>query len=144
MRASNGLSRRDMMRLMGAAGLAMTGGATSAFAQAAGRIESTAPELANIINTSEPIRQLATGFGGDIGPAEGPLWISDGRYLLFGSNRGGQTAAVLLSFVATCKGCGVEPFAWFRDVLTRIATHPVNRLAELLPHNWKALMASPA
>jgi hypothetical protein len=72
MRASNGLSRRDMMRVMGAAGLAMTGGATSAFAQAAGRIESTAPELANIINTSEPIRQLATGFGGDIGPAEGP------------------------------------------------------------------------
>ena len=83
MRASNGLSRRDMMRLVGAAGLAMTGGHTSAFAQAAGRIESTAPELANIIDTSEPIRQLATGFGGDIGPAEGPLWISDGRYLLF-------------------------------------------------------------
>src|SRR5262245_23179272 len=83
MRASNGLSRRDMMRLMGAAGLAMARGATNAFAQSAGRIESTAPELANIINTSEPIRQLATGFGGDIGPAEGPVWISDGRYLLF-------------------------------------------------------------
>ena len=83
MRASNGLSRRDMMRLMGAAGLAMTRGATSAFAQTAGRIESMAPELANIIGTSEPIRQLATGFGGDIGPAEGPVWISDGRYLLF-------------------------------------------------------------
>ena len=72
MRALNGLSRRDMMRLLGAAGLAMTGGATSAFAQAAGRIESTAPELANIINTSEPIRQLATGFGGDIGPSKPP------------------------------------------------------------------------
>jgi gluconolactonase len=68
---------------MGAAGLAMTGRATSAFAQTVGRIESTAPELANIISTSEPIRQLATGFGGDIGPAEGPLWMSDGRYLLF-------------------------------------------------------------
>ena len=83
MRASDGLSRRDMMRLVGAAGLAMTRGATSAFAQAAGKIESMAPELANIISTSEPIRQLATGFGGDIGPAEGPLWMSDGRYLLF-------------------------------------------------------------
>src|SRR5262245_45240427 len=83
MRASNGLSRRDMMRLMGAAGLAMARGATNAFAQSAGRIESTAPELANIINTSEPIRLLATGFGGDIGPAEGAVWISDGRYLLF-------------------------------------------------------------
>ena len=34
-------------------------------------------------------------------------------------------AAVLLSFIATCKRCGVEPFAWFRDVLTRIASHSV-------------------
>ena len=83
MRVSNGLSRRDMMRLMGAAGLAMTRGSMGLFAQAAGKIESLAPELANIINVNEPIRELATGFGGDIGPAEGPLWISEGRYLLF-------------------------------------------------------------
>jgi gluconolactonase len=61
----------------------MTGGITSAFAQAARKIESMAPELANIIATSEPIRELATGFGGDIGPAEGPLWMSEGRHLLF-------------------------------------------------------------
>jgi transposase len=51
---------------------------------------------------------------------------------------------VLLSFIATCKRCGVEPFAWFRDVLARIAAHPVNRIEELLPHNWKALAASQA
>jgi gluconolactonase len=42
-----------------------------------------APELDRIISTSEPIRELATGFGGDIGPAEGPLWWAEGRYLLF-------------------------------------------------------------
>jgi gluconolactonase len=84
MRASNGLSRRDLMRLAGAVGgLAMTGNITSVFAQAARKIESMAPELANIIATSEPIRELATGFGGDIGPAEGPLWMSEGRHLLF-------------------------------------------------------------
>jgi hypothetical protein len=47
-----------------------------------------------------------------------------------------------LSFVATCKRCRVEPFAWFRDGLLRIATHPVNRLGELLPHNWKPLEAA--
>jgi hypothetical protein len=51
---------------------------------------------------------------------------------------------VLLSFIATCKHCGVEPFAWFRDVLTRIGTYPVNLLADLLPHNWKAPVASQA
>jgi len=65
--------------------------------------------------------------------------IGRGNWTFFGSDRGGQTAAVLLSFVAMCKRSRVEPFAWFRDVLSRIATHPVNRLAELLPQNWKPL-----
>ena len=32
-----------------------------------------------------------------------------------------------------CQRHAIEPFAWFRDVLSRIATHPVNRLVELLP-----------
>jgi transposase len=70
--------------------------------------------------------------------------VGRGNWTFFGSDRGGQTAAVLLSFIATCKRCGVEPFAWFRDVLKRLATHPVTRLAELLPHNWKALVTSQA
>ncbi len=50
--------------------------------------------------------------------------------------KGGKIAAVLRSFIACCKRCDVEPFAWFRDVLV----HPgalQNRLSELLPHNWK-------
>jgi transposase len=65
--------------------------------------------------------------------------IGRGNWTFFGSDEGGRTAAVLMSFIASCKRCRVEPFAWFRDVLSRIATHPVNRLAELLPHNWKPL-----
>jgi len=84
MRASNGFSRRDILKLAGGmGGLVMTGGAASVFAQAARKIEAMVPELANIIAASEPIRELATGYGGDIGPAEGPLWMSEGRYLLF-------------------------------------------------------------
>lgn len=65
--------------------------------------------------------------------------IGRGNWTFFGSDRGGKTAAVLMSFVAMCKRSRVEPFAWFRDVLSRIATHSVNRLPELLPQNWKAL-----
>lgn len=65
--------------------------------------------------------------------------IGRGNWTFFGSDQGGETAAVLLSFVAMCKRSRVEPFAWFHDVLSRIATHPVNRLAELLPQNWKPL-----
>jgi transposase len=68
--------------------------------------------------------------------------IGRGNWTFFGSDNGGKTAAVLLSFVAMCNRNAVEPFAWFRHVLSRIATHPVHRLAELLPHNWKPLDAA--
>jgi hypothetical protein len=61
---------------------------------------------------------------------------------LIGSDHGGQTAALLLSFVATCKRNAVEPFSWFSDVLSRIATHPINKIEALLPHNWKTLSAA--
>ena len=46
-------------------------------------IEQFAPELSKIISTDEPILELADGFGGTEGPAEGPLWWQEGSYLLF-------------------------------------------------------------
>ena len=47
------------------------------------RIEQFAPELDQIVSTSEPIEYLADGYGGAQGPAEGPLWWKEGGYLLF-------------------------------------------------------------
>jgi gluconolactonase len=82
MRDISFVSRRDMLRMAGAAALAVADFRT-VWAQSAKKIESMAPELDRIISTSEPIRELATGYGGDIGPAEGPVWWSEGRYLLF-------------------------------------------------------------
>jgi transposase len=58
------------------------------------------------------------------------------NWTFFGSDRGGRTAAVLRSFVASCELVKVDPFAWFRDVLSRIAAHPITRLDELLPYRW--------
>jgi gluconolactonase len=51
--------------------------------QSSKRIESLAPELEPIISLSEPIHDLADGFGGAQGPAEGPLWWREGGYLVF-------------------------------------------------------------
>src|SRR5467141_2250541 len=51
--------------------------------QSSKRVEQLAPELEKIIAPSEPIKDLADGFGGAQGPAEGPLWWKEGRYLLF-------------------------------------------------------------
>ena len=47
------------------------------------RIEQFAPELEQIVSTSEPIEYLADGYGGAQGPAEGPLWWKKSGYLLF-------------------------------------------------------------
>lgn len=65
------------------------------------------------------------------------LALGRGNWTFFGSDGGGETAAVLRSFIASCKRCSVEPFAWFRDVLSRIPEHSITRLSELLPHTWK-------
>jgi len=81
MSARIGISRRHAFGMAAAiGGLAMSGGASS---QTAKRIEQLAPELEKIISASEPIQDLADGFGGPLGPAEGPLWWKESGYLLF-------------------------------------------------------------
>jgi transposase len=61
--------------------------------------------------------------------------VGRANWTFFGSDEGGKTAAVLRSLVASCQRVGVDPFSWLRDVLSRIAAHPINRITELLPHN---------
>ncbi len=63
------------------------------------------------------------------------------NWLFCGSDNGAHTAAILFSLIATCQRHKVDPFAYLRDVLTRIAAQPMNRLAELLPARWKAAQA---
>jgi gluconolactonase len=91
MRAQNAISRRHMLAMSAATGsLAIAGGFAGASAQAGKRIERLDPSLDAIIDTSQPIRELASGLGGELGPAEGPVWWKEGGYLLFsdiGNNR---------------------------------------------------------
>jgi len=85
------VSRRQVLAMSAAAGgLALGGGFHAASAQAGKRIERLDPGLDAIIDTSQPIRELASGLGGELGPAEGPVWWKEGGYLLFsdiGNNR---------------------------------------------------------
>jgi transposase len=67
--------------------------------------------------------------------------VGRNNWMFFGSDEGGKTAAVLRSFVASCQRVGVDPFVWLKGTLSRIADHPINRLAELLPHNWTPAQA---
>lgn len=60
------------------------------------------------------------------------------NYLHFGSDNGGDTAAVLYSITVTCKRLGIDPFAYLRDVLAAVSTHPAKAIDELLPDRWAA------
>lgn len=46
-------------------------------------IEIVSPSLANVVSTDATITELGDGYGGAMGPAEGPLWWHEGGYLLF-------------------------------------------------------------
>lgn len=60
------------------------------------------------------------------------------NWLFLGSPQGGGLrASVLYSLIASCKRLGVEPFAYLRDVLDRVSTHPSSRVWELTPRGWR-------
>ena len=61
--------------------------------------------------------------------------LGRGNYLFMGSDAGGDRAAAIYSLVETAKLNGLDPQAYLREVLTRIADHPINRIDELLPWN---------
>jgi hypothetical protein len=59
------------------------------------------------------------------------------NWLFVGSDRGGETAAVLYSLVATCKRLRIDPFAYLRDVFTRLPEITTDdQLHDLLPDRW--------
>lgn len=65
------------------------------------------------------------------------LVIGRKNWMFCASESGAENAAILYSLVVSCKLAGVDPFAYFRDVLIRIRTHPAERIAELIPREWK-------
>ena len=58
-------------------------------------------------------------------------------WLFCGSELAGQRAAIIMSLVQSAKLNGHEPWAYLRDVLERLPSHPNNRIEELLPHRWQ-------
>jgi transposase len=76
----------------------------------------------------------------DNNPAERALrGVAIGRknYLFAGSDHGGERAAAMYSLIETAKLNGLDPEAYLRDVLARIADHSIKRITELLPWKWQ-------
>lgn len=63
-----------------------------------------------------------------------PVAIGRKNYLFAGSHNGARRAAMLYSFLGTCKINDVNPFEWLREVLDQIPDYPITKISELLPH----------
>jgi len=71
-----------------------------------------------------------------------PVALGRKNYLFAGSHEAAQRSAMLYSLLGTCKLHNINPFTWLKDVLQRIATHPINKIEQLLPQNWQPLTKS--
>jgi hypothetical protein len=60
-------------------------------------------------------------------------------YLFAGSDSGGIRAAAMHTLIESARMNRLDPEAYLRDVLARIADHPINRIGELLPWNWQPI-----
>jgi len=63
------------------------------------------------------------------------------NFLFAGSDGGGESAAAIYSLLGTAKLNGIDPESYLRNVLSRIADHPITRIEELLPWNVAASLS---
>lgn len=68
-----------------------------------------------------------------------PLCLGRKNWLFIGSEAAAHRTMVLLTLVQSCKAHQVDPFAYLRDVINRVSTHPMSRIDELTPRSWKEL-----
>jgi len=68
-----------------------------------------------------------------------PLCLGRKNWLFLGSEAAAHRTMVLLTLVQSCKAHQIDPFAYLRDIIDRVSTHPASRIDELSPRRWKEL-----
>lgn len=66
-----------------------------------------------------------------------PVALGRKNWLFAGSLRAGQRAAAVMSLIQSAMLNGHDPYAYLKDVLTRLPTTKHKDIGELLPHNWR-------
>lgn|SRR5882757_7979733 len=72
-----------------------------------------------------------------------PIAVGRSNWLFAGSLRAGQRAAAVMSLIQSAKMNGHDPYAYLKDVFTRLPTQPASRIDELLPHRRRPSPTSP-
>ena len=67
-----------------------------------------------------------------------PIALGRSNWLFAGSLRAGQRAAAVMSLIQSARMNGHDPYAYLKDVLTRLPMHKASRIEELLPHRWQS------
>ena len=73
-----------------------------------------------------------------------PLALGRKNWLFAGSDDGGRRAATIYTITQTATLNDLDPEAYLRDILARIADHPINRIDDLLPWQWRPAAEAPA
>jgi transposase len=65
-----------------------------------------------------------------------PVALGRKNCLFAGSAKGAERITIIYSLTGTCRMNGINPIDWLTVIFSRINVHPINRIHELLPHNW--------
>jgi len=76
----------------------------------------------------------------DTNPAENalrPIKLGAKNWLFIGHSKAGPRTAQMFTLVENCRMLGINPEAYFIDVLAKVDEHPNSRIGELTPQGWK-------
>lgn len=65
-----------------------------------------------------------------------PWALGRKSWLFAGSLRRGKRAAAIMSLIQSARLNGHDPYAYLKDVPTRLPTQRASEITELLPHKW--------
>jgi transposase len=70
-----------------------------------------------------------------------PIAIGRSNWLFAGSLRAGQRSAAVMSLIQSARIIGRDPYAYLKDLLTRLPSYRASRIEDLLPHRWQSTTA---
>ena len=67
-----------------------------------------------------------------------PTAVGKKNWLFIGDKEAGWRSAVIYSIITSCRNRGIDPYAYLRDVLTRLPSMTNRQISEITPEAWAA------